>query len=417
MHLLRASGSLIYRFRNMKRFIAIQVGARRNYAVPSILEKANMLEALYTDMCADAGIGLAIRQTLPQSLRPKAINRLLDRQLPEALTSKVHTFDLPACRYLVRQKLTGNEKAKQHRALMKFNHEFGKALIEKGTGKATHIYSMFGEGSQFLYFAKEQGLKVIFEAFLSPLTHKIVQTERENFPDIEAQLPDSIIQQDYAWFEDICKSVDLFITPSNFVNRGLEAFGISAEKYRTTPYAVSASWFQVRNQPVKGRILFVGTAELRKGIHVLGMAAEKLAPLGYEFRVAGGVSETVRNHKLTKHLNFLGRVPRSEIQQEYANADIFVLPSLSEGSAEVTYEALAAGLPVITTEATGSVVRDGIDGFIIPERDPDKLADCVKELVENRELRHQMSASAKAYASEYTWDKYSERLLKALNLI
>ena len=50
---------------------------------------------------------------------------------------------------------------------------------------------------------------------------------------------------------------------------------------------------------------------------------------------------------------------------------MFVLPSLAEGSAEVTYEAIAAGVPVVTTRAAGSVVRDGIEGRIVPERDPD----------------------------------------------
>jgi len=68
----------------------------------------------------------------------------------------------------------------------------------------------------------------------------------------------------------------------------------------------------------------------------------------------------VYRQSICRSLSFLGRVPRDRIHEEFQTADLFVLPTLAEGSAEVTYEALAAGLPVITTKSAGSVVRDGI---------------------------------------------------------
>jgi glycosyltransferase involved in cell wall biosynthesis len=67
-------------------------------------------------------------------------------------------------------------------------------------------------------------------------------------------------------------------------------------------------------------------------------------------------------------------VTRQEVRRHYQWADVFVFPSLCEGSAMVTYEALAAGLPVITTPNAGSVVRDGVDGFIVPIRDAEAIA-------------------------------------------
>jgi glycosyltransferase involved in cell wall biosynthesis len=170
-------------------------------------------------------------------------------------------------------------------------------------------------------------------------------------------------------------------------------------------------------QPQPGRVLFVGTAELRKGIHYLALAAEKLAAknIRCEFRVAGNVSPQIARRTECKHLNFLGRVPRERIAEEYQQADIFVLPSLAEGSAEVTYEALAAGLPVITTRAAGSVARDGIEGRIVPERDSNTLADAIEQLVEDRALRDRMATAARERARDYTWEKYGERLVKALH--
>lgn len=401
----------------MKRFIAVQTGARRNYAVPSILDKAGMLEAFYTDVCANAGLGAMLNQLWPQSLKRGVLNRTLNRRLPSNFKGKIHTFEWSTLRYLARKKLAGDDLIKQHQALTNFNKDFGQGMTYKGLGQATHIFSMFGEGISFLEFAKKEGIRTITEIYISPSTHAIVQEERKNFSTLEPLISPRIIQADYALVSKLCELTDVFIVPSRFVEKGLEEFGVDKDKCYTVPYGVGDSWFKLNNQPTKGRVLFVGTAEVRKGIHILGMAAEKLSHHNYEFRVAGGVSDVVSHHKLTQGLNFLGRVPRANIQKEYAQADIFILPSLAEGSAEVVYEALAAGLPVITTEAAGSVVRDGIEGFIVPERDEGTLADRIEELVENRKLRDRMAAAARERAKDYTWDKYAERLVAVLQAV
>jgi len=125
----------------------------------------------------------------------------------------------------------------------------------------------------------------------------------------------------------------------------------------------------------------------------------------------------VRKHRLCQGLNFVGFVPRTEVKEEFRKADIFILPSLFEGSAEVTYEALSTGLPVITTPAAGSVVRDGIEGFIIPERDSQTLAERIRQLVEDRALRNRMAAAAKERARDFTWKQYGERLQQVFSQI
>ena len=177
---------------------------------------------------------------------------------------------------------------------------------------------------------------------------------------------------------------------------------------------MSDQWFHLRNQPVRGRVLFVGTAELRKGIHYLGMAAEKLVKHRYEFRIAGEVDSSVAKQPFCRHLTFLGRVPRDQIAREFEQADILVLPSLAEGSAGVTYEALAAGVPVVATAEAGSVARDRVDGRIVSSRDPEALARGLAEVIEDRDERERMSRAARDRAKEFTWKRYGERLVSAL---
>jgi glycosyltransferase involved in cell wall biosynthesis len=180
---------------------------------------------------------------------------------------------------------------------------------------------------------------------------------------------------------------------------------------------VADEWFDIVPSPTLGRVLFAGTANLNKGIHYLAMAAGQLSARGrrYEFRIAGNVVPEIRENALCKNLTFLGRVPRDRIQAEFSCADILVLPSLAEGSAAVTYEALAVGLPVVTTNAAGSIVRDGIEGRIVEERDPAALADAIESIIEDREARDQMAIAARLRAKDYTWRRYAERLSSALD--
>jgi glycosyltransferase involved in cell wall biosynthesis len=225
--------------------------------------------------------------------------------------------------------------------------------------------------------------------------------------------------------EMLCEDVlltrsDHFICPSPAVQDDLVTnFGIAQGRTSLVPYGVHRCWLTVETRPARGRILFVGEANLRKGIHYFAMAAARLrrTSRGYALRVAGGVTPRVAEQSLCRGLEFLGRIPRDRLREEFAAADVFVLPSLWEGSAEATYEALAAGLPVVTTRAAGSVVRDGIEGRIVPERDPVALADGVAEIVEDRDKRARMSVAARERARDYTWERYGERLVGALKTL
>jgi glycosyltransferase involved in cell wall biosynthesis len=127
-----------------------------------------------------------------------------------------------------------------------------------------------------------------------------------------------------------------------------------------------------------------------------------------------GVSDPARA-ELERHVDLIGRIPRSEIQRHYAWADVFLLPSICEGSATVTYEALAAGLPVICTPNTGSVVRDEVEGFIVPIRDSEAMTERILQLAQDEELRRVMGAKARTrYDRVASLEAYAERLLSAV---
>jgi glycosyltransferase involved in cell wall biosynthesis len=91
-----------------------------------------------------------------------------------------------------------------------------------------------------------------------------------------------------------------------------------------------------------------------------------------------------------------------------ASADVFVFPSLFEGSAVVTYEAMACGLPSVVTPNAGSVARDGVEGFEVPARDVSQLAERMARLGNDPELRARMSAAARRRAEAFDWPRYHQ---------
>jgi glycosyltransferase involved in cell wall biosynthesis len=110
-----------------------------------------------------------------------------------------------------------------------------------------------------------------------------------------------------------------------------------------------------------------------------------------------------------------GNVAHHQLAALFSQADVFAFPSLAEGSALVTYEAQASGLPCVVTHEAGSVVRDGIEGFVVPSCDATELANRIYQLYQDENLRRQMAVAARKRAEEFTWQHYHARLVDALD--
>jgi glycosyltransferase involved in cell wall biosynthesis len=89
---------------------------------------------------------------------------------------------------------------------------------------------------------------------------------------------------------------------------------------------------------------------------------------------------------------------------------VFVYPSLHEGSALAIFEGMATGLPVITTLNSGSMVRDGIEGKIVPIRSVDAIAEAILTLKTDADLRGALGRAARVRALGFTWGHYRDRL-------
>lgn len=400
------------------RFVVAQTGARRGYAVPLILQQAGMFERLYTDVCGNTGWGRCLTAFSNLPWVGRKLRNLANRRIPAAILQDTVTFAWPNIEWFLRSLWAPHDPTEQFRLQIMRYTALCNAAAARGFGQATHLYVMLNEFTPLMRAARAQGLKVVAEIYILMSTQRLLAEESLRFPGWAPEAPDcDRVMREFGWLGAPTSDADLYVCPSDAVADDLvENWGVDRSATCMVPYGMNPSWLQLEPSPRTGRILFVGTADLRKGIHYLAMAGEKLKARGfdYEFRVAGHVTDQVRQQPICRHLNFLGRVPRDRIHEEFQQADLFVLPSLAEGSAEVTYEAMAAGVPLVVTKAAGSVARDGIEGLIVPERDSDALADAIESIIENRGLRTTMAAAARERAREFTWDKYGERLIAAL---
>lgn len=402
----------------LDKYIVAQIGARRGYAVPALLEQAGMLEYFFTDVCANVGLGRPLA-TLARCMGVAGRwKQLAARRLPPEIIAKTRTFGWPTARHEWRMAVGSAETGSGPGAYPQWSEEVGRAMMREDFGHATHLFSMLDECGPLLAEARRRGLRVTSEIYILLATERILSAERKAFPGWESGGMDfQTLDCRFLPEERLLEQTDFAICPSEAVRDDLTGrCGFPADRTRLVPYGVSPDWLTLAPTPQRGRVLFVGSAELRKGIHYLAMAAEKLAAKGhqFDFRVVGAVANSVRQQPVCKHLSFLGRLPRDLVQEEFQKADVFVLPSLAEGSAEVTYEALASGVPLVVTAAAGSVATNGVEGFIVPERDPEALSAAIERTIEDRELRAKMALAARQRAHEYTWERYGGRLIAAL---
>jgi len=118
--------------------------------------------------------------------------------------------------------------------------------------------------------------------------------------------------------------------------------------------------------------------------------------------------------KLRSKVLFTGAVPFEDLTDLYAEAEFFVLPTVAEGSPLVVLEAMASGLPVISTKVSGipEVIDNEQNGFIVPPRDVHALAECMRVLIEDDELRAKMSKTArKKTVASFSWNAVARKTL------
>lgn len=215
---------------------------------------------------------------------------------------------------------------------------------------------------------------------------------------------------------------EVIIANSSLTARSHIAAGADPGKVLAVPLAAPPPIAEVAHDETAGRrplrAIWAGPFSLRKGAHYLLEAWRLLrAGAGATLHVYGQPQLPARlgAAAATPHLVFHGSVPRSVLFQAYRSADVLVFPSLSDGFGMVVTEAMAHGLPVITTDQVGAAELVSPDnGLIVPAADPVALAHALQWCLDNRDRLHAMRVHALETARRRQWHHFRRDLIAAL---
>lgn len=266
--------------------------------------------------------------------------------------------------------------------------------------------------------AKKIGAKTILECGSThrDFREKIIKEEYKSFGMDIVEPPEYARESS---LEEISLSDSIFL-PSEFARKTFIEAGVSKDKLFVINRGADLEKFKpdvVKDK--KFRVLFAGRLSLRKGIQYLLEAWKELKIRDAELVLVGSISDDIKpflsKYSDTGNIIFKGFL--KDPSEIYKKSSIFVFPSLEEGSAKVTYEAMAAGLPVVTTENSGSVVRNGLEGFLIPIRDAEAIKDKISYFFDNPGEIDRMSKNAQEHIKRFTWNNYRNSLMDAYDKV
>jgi glycosyltransferase involved in cell wall biosynthesis len=344
------------------KIIVAQLGARMHYAIPEILHRNNLLHTFFSDLYLNKFTYSFINQ-LNNICKTHSISKLLGRRNDNLEGANIWSFNTSGIKYSLQAKntKTPQQYVRQCNLMAK---DFNRKILQKGFGNANALYVFNTASLELIKYAKTLGIKVILEQTIAPfaLERVLMTDELQKFPTW-GNINDYGMNDDFMEYiereqEEQALS-DLIICGSEFVKESIHSFSGQTHKTQVIPYGINLPWDKYketwRKDKRKLRILTVGMG-LRKGTPYMLEVAKKLKTIA-EFRLIGSlenIDDSVKK-EIIENVDYRGHIARSAVNLHYEWADVFLLPSLCEGSATVTYEALSHGVPVIATANTGAI--------------------------------------------------------------
>lgn len=220
---------------------------------------------------------------------------------------------------------------------------------------------------------------------------------------------------------DDLERADWIVVNSDFVRDTFEWAGVDTTRVKVIYLGVEPEF--VRSIPERGeelgdgplRLLFAGTIGQWKGADLLFRALSELKGVEWQLDLVGPMTPAFAADWSAflgdPRVTWRGTVRRQDVAVLMSRADVFVFPSLAEGSARVIAEAMAAGCYVITTRNSGSIVQDGVHGRLVPVGDHEALVTALEDAAGHRGALSLIGrANADTIRREYLVEHYAERV-------
>jgi glycosyltransferase involved in cell wall biosynthesis len=289
----------------------------------------------------------------------------------------------------------------------------------------TGVYAYEDGGLESFRAAKKLNLRRIYDlpiAYWQTL-RQLLAEEAERLPAWKVTLAGGISDSEakLARKTEELELAEMVMCPSQFVARSIPE---SLRRQKTIVMAPFGSPVNIAGQaeapvPTTGRlrVLFAGSLTQRKGLGDLMAAVQLLKRSDVELVVMGAPQAPVEFYrKQFDGFTHEASRPHAEVLKLMRSCHVFCLPSIVEGRALVMQEALSQGLPLIITPNTGGedLIDEGITGFLVPIRQPEKIAEKIAWFADHRRELVEMSVAAKKKAAQLTWHAYGRLVSNAI---
>ena len=406
---------------NAPSWYCCQLGAREHYAIPRALGSVGRLERLFTDTWARPGAapGLWTLSRLAGKWRGR-YHVGLARAPVSAFTNSLLAFELG-------QRVRGRRDWARTMARNRWFErqvvgELG-ALPEAGRPCSVPpvLFAYSYAALEILRFARHRGWRTVLgQIDPGPFEEELVRREHARERALQPAWQPAPAAYWQCWREE-CALADRIVVNSPWSLDALRRQGVPEVKMRVIPLAFEAPGGPLpspKDYPVRFsvgrplRVLFLGQINLRKGIARLLRAAELLAGAPVEFWLVGptGIDRAAVPARARARLRWFGPVARPAASACFLAADVFILPTLSDGFALTQLEAMHARLPVIASRHCGPVVRGGVDGWLLPEVSAEAIAETLQACLNEPERLAEFSR-ATGVREEHRLSTLSQRLV------
>lgn len=400
-------------------------------SIPEIVQAASafgqggLLARYHAPVAATPRQEAAIERLLPSMLRQPILTEFRRRRVPagvpgECLRRTATTTDL------VRVAVARLSKSPRwQRRMMHLLHARFDASVERRlSNQDGALFTALGTAPRSLQKARRIGVPTVIDV---PIAHAAwvrhaMREEARLVPEYAVTLqghdfPDWMLASNAAEF----RVADVLLVLSRYERRTLVEHGVDESKMIEMPLGVDLELFTPRPRAQDGvfRVIFAGQITQRKGLSYLIQAFRRAALPASELLLVGPIIGSDSPWRAIPGVRHVAAVPRAALPALYASADVYVLPSLAEGFPLTQMEAMAMGLPVIVSENTSAhdVVTDGTDGFVVPIRDADAIAERLRLLHDDHDLRARMGVAARLRAEHFGWARYHQRVVEIVSAV
>lgn len=408
------SQSVIAHPRTLKITLSHPHGNANSYHAARAFSETGWLQQFQAGILPDA----MMMSWLPSDIKQRALNRDY-ADIPEAKKNS-HLLWESISRLGSRLKPAGLTKNINWYDVLFCGHDF--QIAQSLAADLDAVYTYEDAAKRTFTAAKKKGIATLYELPLGYYQGVADEINRARLERAHLQ-PQAYAETEWKQVRknEELRLADAVIVPCTWALNSLRFSDAGSDKpVIKVPYGTPVEDVSARSAPPDGpfTVLFAGYIGLRKGVPHLIEAWEKLKLKDAKLLLAGSLNlpkDYLREH--AGSFEYLGAIPRVELLQRMQQADLFVFPSLAEGFGLVIGEAMASGVPVLTTVNTGGpeLIEDGREGWCVAAHEVEPLIERLEWAYNHRDALAAMGQQARSRAEQWTWTDYRRELIAKLS--